>query len=222
MRYKCPLDLVAGSRQVHLVDERICRRFDGIMKRVDSSSVPLPSRFSFTVEEALARGSSYNRLRRSDLTTLSRGVRLVKGSGATLLDRVAPLTRLGCPDAASHATAARLWGTVLPWRVEEDDRLHLSRWKGDTRARRPAVVGIGPNSPRVTSSMSTAPRSLPLHGRGLTWLPHCRLRNWWRRAIPFCVVLTLLGVHVTSTFPTPCAPWRRLLKQWTVAADHGG
>lgn len=101
----------------------------------------LPSRFSFTVEEALARGSSYNRLRRSDLAIPSRGVRLVKGSGVTLLDRVAPLTRLGCPDAASHATAARLWGIVLPWRVEEDDRLHLSRWKGDTRAKRPAVVG---------------------------------------------------------------------------------
>lgn len=112
-----------------------------MMKQVESSSVPLPSRFSFTVEEALAGGSSYNRLRRSDLTTPSRGVRLVRASGATLLDRVAPLTRLGCPDAASHTTAARLWGIVLPWRVEKDDRLHLSRWRGDTRARRPAVVG---------------------------------------------------------------------------------
>lgn len=114
---------------------------NGIMKRVKSASIPLPGRYSFTVEEALTRGLPYSRLRRADLTIPSRGIRHVVGSGSTLLDEVAPLTRLGSPDAASHATAARLWGIILPFRLEEDARLHLTRWMGTNRVRRPGVVG---------------------------------------------------------------------------------
>lgn len=110
-------------------------------ERVSSSSIPLPHRYSFTVQEALGRGLPYSRLRRSDLTIPSRGVRLVNGSGPSLLDDVAPLTRLGCPDAVSHSTAARLWGIILPFRLEEDHGLHLTRWKGSNRVRRPGVVG---------------------------------------------------------------------------------
>ena len=108
---------------------------------MSSPSVPLPHRYSFTVEEALGRGLPYSRLRRSDLAIPSRGFRLVNGSALSLLDEVAPLTRLGCPDAASHSTAARLWGIILPYRLEEDNGLHLTRWKGSNRVRRPGVVG---------------------------------------------------------------------------------
>lgn len=118
-----------------------CRCYDGIMERVNSSSLPLPGPCSFTVNEALGRGLPYNRLRRSDLSIPTRGIRLVNGAGPSLLDRVAPLTRLGCPDAASHATAARLWGIILPFRLEEDHALHLTRWKGSNRVRRPGVIG---------------------------------------------------------------------------------
>lgn len=131
------------------MDNEICRHFDGIMKRVSLPPMPLPSPFSFTVEEALTRGLPYKRLRRSDLTIPTRGVRLVNNLGPTLLDRVAPLTRLGCPDAASHVTAARLWGILLPFRLEEDEWVHLTRWKGDNRARRPGVLGHrAPLTPR--------------------------------------------------------------------------
>jgi hypothetical protein len=123
------------------VDNACRTHLDGIMKRVKSASIPLPSPFSFTVEEALRGGLSYSRLRRADLTIPSRGVRLVNGSGSSLLDEVAPLTRLGCPDAASHSTAARLWGIILPFRLQEDNGLHLTRWKGSNRVRRPGVIG---------------------------------------------------------------------------------
>jgi hypothetical protein len=65
----------------------------------------------------------------------------VNGSEPSLLDKVAPLTRLGSPDAVSHATAALLWGIILPFRLEEDERLNLTRWKGSNRIRRPGIVG---------------------------------------------------------------------------------
>lgn len=123
------------------VDNVCAPCLDGNMERVNSASIPLPGPFSFTVDEALERGLPYSRLRRSDLTIPSRGIRSVNGSDPSLLDRVAPLTRLGCPDAASHATAAGLWGILLPFRLEEDERLHLTRWKGTNRVRRPGVVG---------------------------------------------------------------------------------
>lgn len=114
----------------------------------------LPDRFSFTVDEARERGVPYARLRRSDLIIPSRGVRLVSKEEPSLLNSVAPLTRLGTSDAASHSTSARLWGILIPFRLEEDELLHLTRSSGSNRARRPGVVGHrAPLLPRDVANM---------------------------------------------------------------------
>lgn len=55
--------------------------------------------------------------------------------------RVVSLTELTSQTAASHVTAAKLWGIYLPAMAEADERIHLTRPAEDNRPRRPGVRG---------------------------------------------------------------------------------
>jgi len=102
----------------------------------------LPARFlntSFTVAEALAGGVSTSRLRAADLRAPSRGIRIPRGAHPTLLASLRALTALDDATAISELTAARARGIPLPFWA--DQRIHVSRTRGDTHPRRAGVVG---------------------------------------------------------------------------------
>ena len=98
---------------------------------------PLPSELQtapFTRAQALSRGVSAERLRRSDIERLSRGIYRWRGAGgdhavgSSEVDEplLRALTRRSEGIWFSHVTAARLWGAPLPSRLLRDSRLHLS------------------------------------------------------------------------------------------------
>jgi hypothetical protein len=96
---------------------------------------------SFTLDRAREHGVPYGRLRRRDTVAPSRSLRLLRSAEPTLLDRVVPLTELSTQTAASHVTAAQLWGIFLPAVADADGRIHLTRPPDDNRPRRPGVRG---------------------------------------------------------------------------------
>jgi len=107
----------------------------------------------FTTTEGLQRGLSPKRLRKRDLITPVRGVRLAITEADSLTQRCAALDlHLSHPTAAfSHATAAQLWGMPLPRRHEFPVPLHVVVWGGVTPLRVSGVIGHRSAEPLRTS-----------------------------------------------------------------------
>ncbi len=82
---------------------------------------PLPTELSnrpFSVEEARAHGVTPGRLRGNDLTRPFRGVRLGPASWRELEECHSYAAKMRPSDYFSHATAARIHGLPLPWRLQ--------------------------------------------------------------------------------------------------------
>ncbi|WP_035772489.1 hypothetical protein [Arthrobacter sp. Br18] len=104
--------------------------------------IPLPAgRTCFTIDDARLLGIGPARLRRADLDRSSRSLRHPGGTEVLLEDLAASLTSLTGHTAASHATAALLWGILLPSRLQLRKTVHLTRPLGTAAPRRIGVVG---------------------------------------------------------------------------------
>lgn len=104
-----------------------------------------------------AEGISVERLRRGDLTVLTRGFHISETivdespvAASTSGERFGGIRNLralllaeALPDCClSHVTAARIHGLELPWEVRDDERMHLTQPAGtNRRIRRPGIVG---------------------------------------------------------------------------------
>ncbi len=85
---------------------------------------------------------SRSRGRASDLEAPWRGVRAVVSSSSTTLAKCAAYSaRMPPGQFFSHATAAIIYGIPLPYRVEQDARLHVATMFGDQPPRARGVVG---------------------------------------------------------------------------------
>lgn len=103
--------------------------------------LPEPCGPAFALSEGYDAGLSYQRMRSRALDRPGRGLRTIKGSDPTFVERVRPYTRLSDLTAASHATAARLWGIPVPPWMESDESIHVSRPLRVAQTRRPGVTG---------------------------------------------------------------------------------
>lgn len=106
---------------------------------------PLPSRYlrtPFLVADALEHGVGRERLRRADLATPTRGVRM-PADRSDFIDRVLAHGLLLRPDQHfSHTTAARLWSAPLPRSLTDtESELHVSTIGRGPVERRQGVVG---------------------------------------------------------------------------------
>lgn len=106
---------------------------------------PLPARFSrtpFLVADALDHGVGRERLRRSDVVTPARGVRL-PADRTGFLDEVLAVGLLLRPDQYfSHTTAARLWDAPVPRTFTgADSAIHVSTIGHGPVERRRGVTG---------------------------------------------------------------------------------
>jgi hypothetical protein len=128
------------------------------VKRRKPLPAPLVGR-PFSTREAAILGASAKQLRAADLTIPFRGTRLPSGA-ATLRDRSLALQSVSnAASYVSHSTAALLYGVPLPWRLERDERIHLSVPRGNRAPQRPGVIG---------HSCAPAPGEAPwLDSRGL-------------------------------------------------------
>lgn len=104
--------------------------------------IPLPAgRTCFTIDDARSLGIGSARLRRADLGSSSRSLRHPNTEDILQEDLAASLTSLSAHTAASHETAALLWGILLPSRQQRRDTVHLTRPLGAAAPRRTGVVG---------------------------------------------------------------------------------
>lgn len=104
---------------------------------------PLPRRLvaaPFSTPDAIAAGVSAKQLRRGSLDRPFRGIRSL-GHDLTQLDTLcrAYAVHMLPTHAFSHATAARLMGLPLPWRLEQQTELHVS---AAVPGRAPQVRGV--------------------------------------------------------------------------------
>lgn len=122
---------------------------------------------SFTCAEATAAGVSRARSRAADLVTESRGIRRPALSTETLLDAVAPYAALTPLGTISHTTAALLLGIPLPWRLQNEAAVHLTRPPGATATRRRNAVG---HQRRLDASERTVIDGIAVTSPARTWL----------------------------------------------------
>jgi hypothetical protein len=106
----------------------------------DAALMRLTAQRCFSVEAARDLGLPDHILRRALYRRSSRSLRFLDAAPAELSDIVACLGSLTPGTAASHETAALLWGLPLPLRPD-DAPLHLTRPVGASRPRRAGVVG---------------------------------------------------------------------------------
>ncbi|WP_420368861.1 hypothetical protein [Curtobacterium sp. L1-20] len=106
---------------------------------------PLPSRFAntpFLVRDALASGIARDRLRRPDLVTPARGVRLPASADELLHRLIAVGLLLRADQHLSHVSAAVLWRCPLPRALRRvDATIHVSTVGTGPVERRREVVG---------------------------------------------------------------------------------
>jgi len=106
---------------------------------------PLPSRFAntpFLVRDALASGIAKDRLRRRDLVTPARGVRLPVGTDELLHRLIAIGLLLRSDQYVSHVSAAVLWRCPLPHALTRAEAMmHVSTVGSGPVERRRQVVG---------------------------------------------------------------------------------
>lgn len=118
---------------------------------------PLPSDLesrAFSVADALRRGVTPARLRRTDLRADFHGVR----SPRTAAQDVESLcrafaTRMRADQYFSHDTAAVLWGLRLPWRIQASRILHVTTVLPGRTPRTRGVVGHHADAPGAELAM---------------------------------------------------------------------
>ncbi|MFE1663628.1 hypothetical protein [Microbacterium sp. P02] len=118
---------------------------------------------AFSVAEALRCGVPASRLRRGDLISPFRGVRLAIADDGWQPRCAAYATRMPATVVFSHVTAARLWLMPLPQHHREDERMHVTAVAaraprgrgvvGHTTTRNPPTETIG--ALRATSPART-------------------------------------------------------------------
>ncbi len=96
----------------------------------------------FTLEDALAAGTSYGRLRHRDVIRLSRGIKsLGNDTDIPLALLTRPFTLVTGYSAASHATAFTIWEFPGFLPAAGDRAVHIARQFPHTTPRREGVVG---------------------------------------------------------------------------------
>ena len=141
---------------------------------------PLPqalTRTPFRTREAEQLGVPYSRLRASDLHRGIRGVRSAITPATTA--EICKLFTERMPDTAfiSHATAAKLHGIPLPYRLEQDVRTHISV---PAPARAPHASGVVGHMLQIESHELTVHDELTVTTPIRTWLdlgPMLRLHD---------------------------------------------
>lgn len=122
---------------------------------------PLPSAFAntpFLVRDALASGIAKDRLRRRDLITPARGVRLPADADELLHRLIAIGLLLRSDQHLSHVSAAVLWDCPLPQTLSRvDSTVHVSTVGSAPVERRQQVVGhrVAPDRARSTTVFGT-------------------------------------------------------------------
>ncbi len=99
-------------------------------------------RRSFTTKSADHAGVPHCRTYAKDLIRVSRGILIPAGVSVQGVAALMAYTEANPTHVLSHGTAARLWGIPLPYRVQEDWRIHLANPSSSSWApRRVNVVG---------------------------------------------------------------------------------
>lgn len=131
---------------------------------------PLPASLagrSFTLSEQLAAGMGAHRAWCSDLRVASRGVRVPWGSPQELLHTCGILTGITPNTVCCSGTAAKLWRCPLPWRIQNELKVHLARCDGGTRPVRKGVAGHRLNLQDCDIAMLDG---VPVTSPARTWL----------------------------------------------------
>jgi hypothetical protein len=105
---------------------------------------PLPAALGpeFSTREAGDVGVTRRRLRAQDLVAPFHGVRAIGEPTISLEQRARAYLRvMGSRQVFSHATAALLHEIPLPWRLQRDERLHVTALDGIRAPRGVGVVG---------------------------------------------------------------------------------
>ncbi|TQL40425.1 hypothetical protein FB562_2634 [Homoserinimonas aerilata] len=128
--------------------------------------VPLPSCLTghaFRVGDPIASGLSARRLRGRDVDRPFAGVRAVGLDLRILENRCrAYAARMPPGQFFSHITAALLYRIPLPWRLEQDSRIHVSVRDGGIRPRARGVIGHRLSATTVPRMLGELPVADPV------------------------------------------------------------
>lgn len=105
---------------------------------------PLPAALvgrTFELDTARRLGVSDNRLRASDLTVPSKGIRTPSGEPPSLIEYAAAVLARTGEGWISHTTAAMIHGLWIPARLTHDELVHISRYDLLVGPRRQGVDG---------------------------------------------------------------------------------
>ena len=128
---------------------------------------PRIARRAFLTREALALGVGPGRLRRSDLASPFRGIRIPAGIDLTFVERCAVIKRvLNRGDVFSHGTAARLIGIPVPVGMLHDRLLHVSVPPPNRASKARGIIG---HQLRLTESEKDVVGGLPVTSPERTW-----------------------------------------------------
>ena len=132
-----------------------------------SGTLPPALHRPFTVAEGLAAGCTRDRLRGRDLDFPARSIRIPRGRDTSLVDLCRPYLELLPGAVASHTTAARIHGLILPGRLLADPALHLSRPPAAAVPRRRSVHG---HRLALTAAEMAAVSGIAVTSVARTWL----------------------------------------------------
>jgi hypothetical protein len=131
---------------------------------------PLPAELRdrpFPVRDALAGAAQSTRLRSSDLARPFWGVRSTNDDANTVLGRaLAYLSRAAPGHFISHASAASIWDIPLPWRLQNDERLHVAV---STEQRAPRGHGVIGHRLQLSAGDVTTHRGVRVSSLARTW-----------------------------------------------------
>lgn len=122
----------------------------------------------FRTRTAQTFGMTPASLRSPSLEAPFAGVRVPRGSLTSVVDVCTAAARV-LPDGAafSHVTALRLLGVEVPWRLADDDRIHVVAPRRDLRLQRTNVVAHFCGQRALTT---TTAHGLPVTSAAQTWL----------------------------------------------------
>jgi hypothetical protein len=127
---------------------------------------------SFLWRDGLDAGLTPKQLRNKKLARPSRGVRVPQGVALSLADEVRALSWITPESAVSHITAASLWEFPLPFWLEQDREVHVSRPASSSTPRRREVVG---HRMKLLPGETAVHLGVRLTSRKKTWLDLAQL-----------------------------------------------
>jgi hypothetical protein len=139
------------------------------------SSAPLPNGLSgrsFTLHEARQQGITRRRTESAAFHVPSRGIRVPWDVEQPLLAVVRPLCALTPMSAVSFFTAARLWKIPLPYFLERDLSIHVTRPRAAAAPQRNGVTG---HKMALLAGEVTQLDGVPVTTPARTWLDLARL-----------------------------------------------